>query len=64
MSDKGKLFNYLFILAIGLMILAYWAGANQLLKTSFAGVNQIDLTATGRLPNGQFAGYPSGGPAA
>lgn len=64
MSNGAKLFNYLFILALALIVLAYWAGANQLLKTGFSGVNTLDLTATGRNSQGQFAAYPTGGPAA
>jgi hypothetical protein len=53
---------YLFVLAVLLLVLGYWAGANQLAKTGFAGINQLGLTFTGRNAAGQFAPYPSGGP--
>jgi hypothetical protein len=58
MSSSGKLLNYLFWLAVILILVAYYAGANQLLKTGFAGANQLDLTATGRNAAGNFAAYP------
>jgi hypothetical protein len=55
---------YLFVLAIALVILAYYAGANKLLGTAFSGVNTLGLTFTGRNSNGQFAAYPSNAPTA
>lgn len=62
MDEIGRTERYLFVLALALMILAYWAGANKLLGTLFAGANALDLTATGRDQQGHFAAYPSGGP--
>ncbi len=50
--------RYLFVLALALMVLAYYAGAKQLLGTIFSGANQLDLTVTGRDAQGQFANYP------
>lgn len=64
MSDLFRGVTYLFILAIFLVALAYWAGLNQLGKTTFAGLNQLGLTFTGRDSSGRFANYPSGGPGA
>lgn len=55
--------RYLFILALILIGVAYFAGSKQLLQTAFGGVNQLDLTATGRTANGQFAAYPQNAPA-
>lgn len=50
--------RYLFVLAFVLILVAYFAGTKQILGTIFAGANQLDLTATGRNAQGQFAGYP------
>lgn len=53
-----KTIQYLFILALVLILVAYFAGANQLGQTAFAGVNSLGLTFTGRNNQGQFASYP------
>lgn len=58
MDEVSRVIRYMFILAVILMILAYNAGAIGLGKTLFAGANQLDLTATGRDAQGNFAGYP------
>lgn len=50
--------KYLFILAVLFILVAYYVGSTGLLKTIFAGVNQLDLTATGRDANGVLAAYP------
>ena len=63
MDEVSRTINYLFILAALLIIVAYWAGSNKILTTIFSGVNTLDLTATGRNAQGQFAAYPTGGPA-
>jgi hypothetical protein len=52
--------QYLFILALVLIVVAYFAGANKLLGTFFGGVNQLGLTYTGRDTSGKFAAYPTG----
>jgi len=50
--------RYLFVLAVLLLLLAYFVGAQGLGKTLFGGVNQLGLTFTGRTSSGAFAGYP------
>jgi hypothetical protein len=55
---------YLFVLSILLIVLGYYAGANQLLKTSIAGLVQLGNTYTGRDSSGKFAGYPGNAPTA
>ncbi len=64
MDEFSRTLRYLFILALALVLLAYYAGANKLLGTGVAGVNTLGLTFTGRQssgPNaGQFAGYAGG----
>lgn len=50
--------KYLFILAVIFILVAYYVGSTGLLKTIFSGVNQLDLTATGRDANGVLAAYP------
>lgn len=53
-----KTIFYLFVLALVLISVAYWAGTQKILGTLFSGVNTLDLTATGRNQQGQFAAYP------
>ena len=62
MGEVERTTRYLFILAIVLVVLAYWAGANKLAGTGIAGINTLGLTFTGRNAQGQFAAYPTGGP--
>lgn len=62
MDEISRGARYLFILALALILFAYWAGANQLAKTAISGINTIGLTYTGRDSQGRFAAYPSGGP--
>jgi hypothetical protein len=61
MDEVGRTARYLFILALVLILVAYYAGTNQLGQTLFSGVNQLGLTFTGRNAQGQFAAYPTGG---
>ena len=58
METVDRTLRYLFVLAFALIVLAYYAGANQLLKTGFAGTTALDYAATGRDASGKFAGYP------
>ena len=60
MDEFDRTVRYLFILALVLMVLAYYVGANNLLGTIFSGANTLGLTYTGRNQNGQFAPYPRG----
>lgn len=53
-----KTIFYLFVLALVLISVAYYAGTQKVLGTLFSGANQLDLTATGRNAQGQFANYP------
>ena len=64
MESVDRTIRYMFILAFLLILVAYWAGANKVLGALFGGVNMLDLTVTGRTASGQFAAYPTGGPAA
>ncbi len=57
METFDRTLRYLFVLGIAFLFLAYYAGANQLLGTSFSGVNSLGLTFTGRNSQGQLAGY-------
>jgi len=61
MDTLNRTISYLFILSLILIVVAYWAGSNAVLGTIFGGVNTLDLTATGRNAQGQFAAYPTGG---
>ena len=57
----GRTIRYLFVLAVLLMLLAYYVGAKGLFGTIFSGVNTLGLTFTGRDSSGKFAPYPTGG---
>lgn len=62
MDELSRTVRYLFILGLVLIVVAYWAGSKAVLSTIFGGVNTIDLTATGRNSQGQFASYPGSAP--
>ena len=62
MGEVDRTVRYLFILALVLIVVAYWAGANQLANTTLQGVNTLGLTFTGRNQQGQFASYPTNAP--
>lgn len=61
METADRTIRYLFLLAVLLMLLAYFVGAKGLLGALFSGVNTLGLTFTGRTKEGKFAGYPQGG---
>ena len=63
MNDGERALRYLFILAIVLILVAYYAGAVNLGSTIFSGVNTLGLTFTGRDKTGNFAAYPTNAPA-
>ena len=55
--------RYIFILSVILILVAYWAGTQQVATTFGTQIGNIIDIATGRNPStGQFAAYPSGGP--
>jgi hypothetical protein len=58
METADRTMRYLFILALVLILVAYYVGANSLGGTLFSGVNQLGLTVTGRNAQGTFSGYP------
>lgn len=62
MGDVDRTIRYLFILALALILVAYWAGANKLAGTTLSGINTLGLTFTGRDQQGNFASYPANAP--
>lgn len=56
--------RYLFLLAILLVVAAYFVGVSTDAATLFAGVNKLGQTFTGRDASNRFAAYPTGAPAA
>ena len=62
MPEVQRGITYLFVLALAIVFLAYYAGANKLFGTGIAGLNTLGLTFTGRNAAGEFAAYPAGGP--
>jgi len=59
-DEFDKALFYIFVLSLILILVAYYAGAQQIGATLFNGANNLILTATGRTSSGQFAAYPSG----
>lgn len=57
--------RYIFILSLVLILVAYWAGTQRVASTFGQQIGNIIDISTGRNPStGQFAAYPTGGPAA
>lgn len=58
-----EVFRYLFILALVLVLVAYYAGVQTEATTFFNGVGYLGNVFTGRNPKtGQFASYPGNAP--
>lgn len=62
MEEYDRTLRYLFILALVLIAVAYWAGTTGVLGTVLSGINTLGLTFTGRDSKGQFAAYPGNAP--
>lgn len=60
MNGKGVLWM-LFILAILILVLAYFKGFRSDAGVSGNILNKLGLTFTGRNQSGQFAAYPTNG---
>ena len=58
MEEFDRAIFYIAILSGLLILVAYHAGANQLLGTSGQQLNSLVLTVTGRNAQGQFGSYP------
>jgi len=52
--------RYLFLLALFLIIVAYFAGFVADTQAVGSALNSLGLTFTGRNPAGNFAAYPAG----
>lgn len=50
--------RYLFILALILIVVAYFAGSTQVLSTIGTQIGSLGNVFTGRNAQGQFANYP------
>jgi hypothetical protein len=60
---KDSTARYIFFLLALLIIVAYFAGAATETKSLANGATQLINAFTGRNAAGQFAAYPTGGPA-
>lgn len=58
MDEFARTTRYLFILAVILIAVAYWAGSTKVLGSLFSGVTGLDYAVTGRDSSGAFAAYP------
>ena len=52
-----KTIQYLFILSLVLIVVAYYVGTTNILSTGGSVINQLGNTFTGRNNQGAFAGY-------
>jgi hypothetical protein len=50
---------YIFVLSVLLMLAVYYIGVKSDATAVGSALNSMLLTVTGRLPNGQFASYPT-----
>ena len=53
-----KTIQYLFILSLVLIVVAYYVGTTNILTTGGSVINKLGNTYTGRSSSGAFAGYP------
>lgn len=54
----NKIFSMVFWLILILIVVVYWRGATETVKTIGSGVNNIIRTLQGRRDDGTFANYP------
>lgn len=59
-TNTEQAIRYLFILALVLILVAYFAGSTQLFSTFGTQIGNLGLIFTGRNQQGQFASYPTG----
>lgn len=57
----GEAIRYLFILALILIVVAYFTGSTGVLNSIFSGIGNVGNTFTGRDTQGNFAAYPKNG---
>ncbi len=62
MESLTRAERYLFVLALVLIVLAYFAGTVGIINAAGPQLTALDLAASGRVPSGthagEFAGYP------
>lgn len=58
MGEIDKALQYIFILSLILVVVAYYAGTTKVLSTIGQQLGSIILVSTGRDASGKFAGYP------
>lgn len=61
MTEVDKAIRYIFVISVILILVAYFAGTQNVLSTFGTQLVAIMNTATGRTSSGQFASYPTGG---
>lgn len=60
MSEVDSAIRYIFVLSLILIIVAYYAGSTNVLKTLGSTTVSLLNTSTGRDASGKFSSYPSG----
>jgi hypothetical protein len=63
MNELDKALTYIFAISLVLVLVAYYAGTQRVLSSGSSALVNLINAATGRDSSGQFAAYPSGGPA-
>ena len=62
MSELSRAERYLFIIALAMIVLVYFAGGVKLLQAGGPQAVNILETAQGRTSSGQFPDYPKNAP--
>lgn len=62
MNPSERALYYIFILSLVLIVVVYFAGSTNVLQTLGTQFGNLLNISTGRNTQGQFAGYPTGGP--
>ena len=60
MDTVDRALQWIFIISLVLVLVAYWAGTRGVANAFFTGFNSLLLTVTGRDSSGKFAAYPGG----
>lgn len=57
MSTTDRIIQYLMLLAITYLVLAYWQGTTNVINAGAGALNSIGLTFSGRKADGSPSGY-------
>lgn len=61
MDEFDKALRYIFVLSFILIIVAYYAGTQNVITTTGSALTGLSYAVTGRTQQGNFAAYPAQG---